>query len=170
MESETPANEFELLTLVKDLPSLYWAIGAVVLILLLLGLRLIFRRSPAHLTAYTGTSGSVQISRKAIQSLIKQACAADEWVEAAKPTVTISGSKVDTHVELRLTSPENLKAATERIQARITRLLEKSLNIEQIGQIRIVVVSFGKQEPSQDLALPSSSNDEDDLDTDESKR
>lgn len=158
----------ELITLVQDLPPLYWAIAAIVVVLLILGIRLIFRRSPAHLTAYAGTSGTVQISRKAIQTLIKQACSTDELVEAAKPTVKIAGDKVDTHVELRLTSPANLKVATERIQAKISSLLEKSLNIEQIGQIRIVVVSFGTQDAKDSGDAPPVA--ESDLTPDNGKR
>lgn len=70
----------------------------------------------------------------------------DEWVEAAKPIVKINGSRVDTRVELRLAAPDQLKPTCERLQARITELLQKSLNFDEIGEIQIYVASFGKSD------------------------
>jgi len=121
-------------------------IGAVALALafLLVGLRLIFKKQPAHLTAFSGDAGNVLVSRKALQELAKQACLLDDWVEAARPTIRVRDNKVTALVELRLSSADNLKSACERIQGHITTLLQKSLSFEQIGDIQIVVKSFGK--------------------------
>lgn len=122
-------------------------IGAAILALLLIvaGIRLLLRKQPTHLTAFAGEAGNVLVSRKAIQELIKQACLLDERVEAVRPVIRFSDSKVHTHVELRLASSENLKASSERVQTRITELLKKSLNFDQIGEIQIVVTSFGNE-------------------------
>ena len=92
-----------------------------------------------------GEAGKVLVSRKALQELIKQACLLDDWVEAARPVVRVRGDKVSALVELRLASPEHLKDVCERVQQRITALLQKSLSFEQIGDIQIVVKSFATQ-------------------------
>ncbi len=127
----------------KDLPPVTIGVAVVVVVLLIVGLRLLLKKPPAHLVAFSGEAGSVLVSRKALQELIKQTCLKDECVEAVRPSVKISSGIVNTHAELRLTSPENLKGTCERIQSRITALLEKSLNFDQIGSIEIVVSSFG---------------------------
>ncbi|MEM9159038.1 MAG: hypothetical protein AAGB46_08295 [Verrucomicrobiota bacterium] len=135
-----------ILDFIFDLPASVLLVCGVVFIAVIVGLRLAFKRPPAHLTAFSRDSGSVLVSRKALQELIRQTCLNDDWVETAKPTVKISGSKVDTRVDLKLSSPENLKETSERLQSRITSLLQKSLNFEQIGQIQIVVSSFSAPE------------------------
>lgn len=119
-------------------------IGAVILALLFLiiGLRLILKKPPTHLTAFSGDSGKVLVSRKALQELVKQACLLDDWVDAARPIIRVKDQKVTARVELRLSKPENLKEVCERVQARVTALLQKSLSFEQIGEIQIVVRSF----------------------------
>lgn len=132
-------------------------IGAAVLVFafLLVGLRLIFKKQPAHLTAFSGDAGNVLVSRKALQELVKQACLLDDWVEAARPTIRVRDNKVTALVELRLSSADNLKGACERIQGRITALLQKSLSFEQIGDIQIVVKSFGKDRDDSAPASPA---------------
>ncbi len=120
-------------------------VAAVAFIFLLLGLRLVFKKPPAHLTAFSGEAGSVLVSRKALQELIRSACLLDEWVEAARPTIRLKNNKVTARVELRLTKPDDLKAVCERVQNHITALLQKSLSFDQIGAIEIVVKSFGKE-------------------------
>ncbi len=142
------------LELIRELPVAYWIAGGVVLILLVVGLRLALKKPPAHLTAFSGSAGTVLVSRKALQELIRQACLTDEWVEAAKPTVKIDGAIVHTKVLLRLASPENLKETSERIQNRISQLLQKSLNFDQIGEIQIIVSSFGNNAAEEAIDLP----------------
>ena len=128
---------------------------AGVAVFLAIGLRLIFKQPPAHLTAFSGNAGSVLVSRKALQELIKQAGLLDEWVEAARPIVRVKDSKVSAKVELRLAAPESLKAVCERVQNRITSLLQQSLGFDQIGEIQIVVKSFSPNEESNsDILLP----------------
>ncbi len=142
--------------LITQLTALQIGVAAVALIFLLVGLRLVFKKPPAHLTAFSGEAGSVLVSRKALQELIRSACLLDEWVEAARPTIRLRNNKVTARVELRLTRPEDLKAICERVQDHITALLQKSLSFDQIGEIEIIVKSFGKE--ATDLeAIPSSS-------------
>ncbi len=131
-------------SLLENLSSLQIAaiIGAIVF--LLVGLRLIFKKPPTHLTAFSGQAGSVLVSRKALQELIRQACLLDDWVEAARPVVKLKGPQVQARVDLRLARPDNLREVTQRIQERITLLLQKSLSFEQIGDIQIVVKSFAE--------------------------
>lgn len=128
-----------------QLTPLQIGVAAVAFIFLLIGLRLVFKKPPAHLTAFSGDAGSVLVSRKALQELIRSACLLDEWVEAARPTIRLRNNKVTARVELRLARPEDLKAICERVQEHITALLQKSLSFEQIGEIEIVVKSFGKE-------------------------
>ena len=142
------------LELIRELPIVYWIAAAVVLALLIFGLRLAFKKPPAHLTAFSGSAGTVLVSRKALQELIRQACLTDEWVEAAKPTVKIDGAIVHTKALLRLASPENLKETSARIQNRISQLLQKSLNFDQIGEIQIIVSSFGNNAAEEAIDLP----------------
>ena len=131
---------------IDELPP-YVLIGIfVVFVLLIIGLGRIVKKPPARLTAFSSDTGSVQVSRKALQDLIKQACLKDEATLTARPTVKIKGSKIDTNVDLRLASPSNLKQTSERLQNRISELLRKSLNFDQIGKIEIVVSSFGKSD------------------------
>jgi len=130
----------------EDTPPFLLLVGLGVLIVIGIGVRLAFRKPTPHLTAFAGAAGSVLVSRKALQDLIRQTCMIDEWVEAAKPTVKINGSRVDTRVELRLAAPDNLKPTCERLQVRITELLQKSLNFDEIGEIQIFVSSFGKSD------------------------
>ena len=127
----------------------------VVFVLIIIGLGRILKKPPARLTAFSSETGSVLVSRKALQDLIRQTCRRDEAVLAARPVVKISGSKINTRVDLRLASPENLKETSERLQARISGLLQKSLNFDQIGNIEIMVTSFG----SSDVDEPAISQD-----------
>jgi hypothetical protein len=129
-------------------------IGAIVVavVFLALGIRLVLKQPPSHLTAFSGEAGSVLVSRKALQELIKQACLLDEWVEAARPLVQVKTGKVSAKVEIRLAAPENLKEVCERVQSRITGLLEKSLSFDQIGDIQIVVKSFAPTTEGQKIA------------------
>ena len=125
----------------------YAIIGVfAVLLLLTIGLRSILKSPQSRLTAFSSDTGSVLVSRKALQDLIRQTCLKDDWVEAARPVVKIAGKKINTSVTLRLSSPENLKETTERLQTRISGLLQKSLSFDQIGPIEIMVSSFGKQD------------------------
>lgn len=117
-----------------------------VFVLIIIGLGRLLKKPPSRLTAFSSETGSVQVSRKALQELIRQACLRDDFVEAARPTVKINGSKINTSVDLRLTSPTNLKKTSERLQTRISELLQKSLNFDQIGNIEIMVTSFGKSD------------------------
>lgn len=128
-----------------------------VFILVLIGLGRMLKKPPSRLTAFSSETGSVLVSRKALQELIRQACLIDEWVEAARPSVKIIGSKINTSVELRLTSPTNLKETSERLSGRISGLLQKSLNFDQIGKIEIIVSSFGKNDVDEITAPPASS-------------
>ncbi len=124
----------------------------VVFVLIIIGLGRILKKPPARLTAFSSETGSVLVSRKALQDLIRQTCRRDDAVLAARPVVKITGSKINTRVDLRLASPENLKETSERLQARISGLLQKSLNFDQIGNIEIMVTSFGKTDV--DVAAP----------------
>ena len=117
-----------------------------VFVLVLIGLGRLLKKPPSRLTAFSSETGSVLVSRKALQELIRQACLRDDFVEAARPAVKISGSKIHTSVDLRLTSPTNLKKTSGRLQTRISELLQKSLNFDQIGHIEIMVTSFGKSD------------------------
>lgn len=137
MESLDSAKE-----LLTQLTPLQIGVAVAAFIFLLIGLRLIFKKPPAHLTAFSGDAGSVLVSRKALQELVRSACLLDEWVEAARPVIRVKNNKVTALVELRLTKPENLKAVCERVQEHITALLQKSLSFDQIGEIQIVVKSF----------------------------
>lgn len=151
MESLDSAKE-----LFAQLTPLQIAVAVAAFIFLLIGLRLIFKKPPAHLTAFSGDAGSVLVSRKALQELVRSACLLDEWVEAARPVIRVKNNKVAALVELRLAKPDNLKAVCERVQEHITALLQKSLSFDQIGEIQIVVKSFGNeagQEPAQLDAL-----------------
>lgn len=147
---------------VEGLPP-YSIIGILaVLVLLIIGLQRILKGPPSRLTAFSGDSGSVLVSRKALQDLIRQTCLKDDWVEAARPNVKIVGKKINTTVTLRLSSPENLKDTTERLQTRISGLLQKSLSFEQIGPIEIMVTSFGKQDVDEPVIIetePQSSSE-----------
>ncbi len=131
--------------LMTQLSPIQIGVATVAFIFLLIGLRLVFKKPPAHLTAFSGEAGSVLVSRKALQELIRSACLLDEWVEAARPTIRLKNNKVTARVELRLTKPDDLKAVCERVQNHITALLQKSLSFDQIGAIEIVVKSFGKE-------------------------
>ncbi|MDQ8187285.1 hypothetical protein [Pelagicoccus sp. SDUM812002] len=142
--------------LMTQLTPLQIGVAVVAFIFLLIGLRLVFKKPPAHLTAFSGEAGSVLVSRKALQELIRSACLLDEWVEAARPTVRLRDNKVTARVELRLSKPEDLKAICERVQDHITALLHKSLSFEQIGSIEIVVKSFGKESAEVDAFPPKS--------------
>ena len=133
----------------RDTPLVFLLIGLGLLVVIVIGLSLAFRKPTPHLTAFSGSAGSVLVSRKALQDLIRQTCLVDDWVEAAKPIVKINGSRVDTRVELRLAAPDNLKPTCERLQTRITELLQKSLNFDEIGEIQIYVTSFGKSDLSE---------------------
>ena len=125
----------------------YAIIGAVVVVILIIfGLARMIKRPQSRLTAFTSDTGSVLVSRKALQDLIRQTCLKDASVEAARPVVKIAGKKIRTSVTLRLTSPESLKTTTERLQTSISGLLQKSLSFDQIGPIEIMVTSFGKQD------------------------
>lgn len=117
-----------------------------VFVLVLIGLGRLLKKPPSRLTAFSSETGSVLVSRKALQELIRQACLKDDFVEAARPNVKINGSKINTSVELRLTSPTNLKETSERLQTRIFELLKKTLNFDKIGNIEIMVISFGKSD------------------------
>ena len=132
--------------LLDQLPS-YWIIGIfAVFVLILIGLGKLLKKPPSRLIAFSSETGSVHVSRKALQELIRQACLKDDFVEAARPAVKISGSKINTSVDLRLTSPTNLKETSERLQTRISELLRKSLNFDQIGNVEIMVTCFGKSD------------------------
>ncbi|MBK1877927.1 hypothetical protein [Pelagicoccus mobilis] len=133
-------------------------VAIVAFAFLLIGLRLIFKKPPAHLTAFSGDAGSVLVSRKALQELVRSACLLDEWVEAARPVIRVKNNKVTALVELRLTRPDNLKAVCERVQEHITALLQKSLSFDQIGEIQIVVKSFSNE--AADLPDPADSEPE----------
>lgn len=137
-----------------------WQIGAILLaaVFLIIGLRLVFKRPPAHLTAFTGDAGNVLVSRRALQDLVKQACLLDEWVEGARPIIRVKGNKVTARVELRLARAENLKAICERVQKHITDLLQKSLSFEQIGEIQIIVKSFRSDTESPSTSPESGPN------------
>ncbi len=127
--------------------SVYTVAGIfVVFILVILGLGRLLKKPSARLTAFSSETGTVLVSRKALQDLIRQACLRDNSVEAARPVVKIAGEKINTTVTLRLASPENLKETSERLQGRITELLQKSLSFDQIGPIEIMVTSFGKND------------------------
>ena len=73
-----------------------------VLLLLIIGLRSILKSPPSRLIAFSSDTGSVLVSRKALQDLIRQTCLKDDWVEAARPIVKIVGKKINTTVALRL--------------------------------------------------------------------
>lgn len=131
----------------------------MVVVFLLIGLRLVLKKPPSHLTAYTGEAGSVLVSRKALQELVRAACISDKNVQAARPVIRVKNDKVTARVELRLAKAENLKAVCQSVQDQITSLLQKSLSFDQIGTIEIVVKSFGKEkELSESLPPQDSSN------------
>lgn len=134
------------------MPAWQIAVILVALVFVVIGLRLIFKKPPAHLTAFSGDAGSVLVSRKALQELVRSACLLDEWVEAARPIIRVKDNKVTAHVEIRLARPDNLKLVCERVQNHITVLLQKSLSFDQIGEIQIIVKSFGN-EKDDELAL-----------------
>ncbi len=139
-----------------QLTALQIGVATGAFIFLLIGLRLVFKKPPSHLTAFNGEAGSVLVSRKVLQELIRSACLLEEWVEAARPTIRLRNNKVTARVELRLSKPQDLKAICERVQEHITALLQKSLSFDQIGAIEIVVKSFGK-EAAEVANLPSKS-------------
>jgi len=146
--------------LFTQLTPLQIGVAAIAFIFLLIGLRLIFKKPPAHLTAFSGEAGNVLVSRKALQELVRSACLLDEWVEAARPVIRVRNNKVTALVELRLTKPDNLKAVCERVQEHITALLQKSLSFDQIGEIQIVVKSFSNEaselpDPAEPQAITS---------------
>ena len=100
--------------LVGNLPP-YAIFGVLaILLLLIIGLRSILKSPPSRLIAFSSATGSVLVSRKALQDLIRQTCLKDDWVEAARPIVKIASKKINTTVTLRISSPENLKETTER--------------------------------------------------------
>lgn len=123
------------------------AIAAFVLLLLCLalGLRLLLRRPPRRLIAYAGESGSVLVSRKALQELIRQACLKDPQVEAAKAAVSLRNGQASAFVRLRLVSPDQLKAVTGRLQQRVSRLLHHSLGFERVGPVELLVSGFSSK-------------------------
>ncbi len=132
-------------------------------ILVILGLRQTLKKPTSRLTAFSSETGSVLVSRKALEDLIRQACLKDEWVEAARPVVKIVGDKINTSVTLRLTKADHLKETSERLQKRVSGLLQKSLSFEQIGPIQIMVTSFGKSdvdEPAESEFLLERGNSE----------
>ena len=141
-----PESLRDALDFLNQLPP-YAVIGIFALfVLAILGLGRMLRKPPSRLIAFSGDSGSVSVSRKALQDLIKQSCLKDPSVQAARPAVKIAGSKINTSVDLRLNSASNLKEISERLQTRISELLQRSLNFDQIGRIEIMVTSFGKND------------------------
>ena len=138
---------------VGNLPPIVIVGILAVLLLLIIGLRSILKSPSSRLIAFSSDTGSVLVSRKALQDLIRQTCLKDGWVEAARPIVKIVGEKINTTVTLRLSSPENLKETTKRLQTRISGLLQKSLSFDQIGPIEIMVTSFGKQDVDEPVVL-----------------
>lgn len=125
----------------------YTIIGIfVAFILVIIGLRQTLKKPTSRLTAFSSSTGSVLVSRKALQDLIRQACLKDDWVEAARPVVKIVGDQINTNVTLRLSKADHLRETSERLQARISELLQKSLSFEQVGPIEIMVTSFGKSD------------------------
>ncbi len=139
---ETTSEE-TFLDLLSQLSALQIGVVLLAIVFLIVGLRLVFKKPPATLTAFSGDAGNVLVSRKALQELVKQACLLDEAVEAARPVIQVKNQQVAARVELRLSEPENLKEVCQRVQDRIVSLMQKSLSIEQIGSIQIVVKSFG---------------------------
>lgn len=137
---------------VRAASPLVWVGLGVAIVFLALGLRLIFRGSQSRLAAFSSPSGTVLVSKKALQELVKQACALEDWVEAARPIIRLEDEKVSALIELRLASPDNLKDVCERVQARVTELLRKSLSFEHVGSIQIVVKSFGPPRKSSEDA------------------
>lgn len=148
----------------------YTIVGiCVAFVLIIIGLRQTLKKPNSRLTAFSSSTGSVLVSRKALQDLIRQACLKDEWVEAARVVVKIAGDKINTSVTLRLSKADHLRDTSERLQNRITTLLQKSLSFEQIGPIQIMVTSFGKSdvdepEESEFLLAPRAGDGESVLD------
>ena len=132
--------------LVDEMPPLAILGVFALFVVVIIGLGRLLRKPPSRLIAFSDSNGSVSVSRKALQELIKQACLKDPNVQAARPTVRISGDKIHTNVEMRLQSATKLNDISDRLQARITELLQKSLNFDQIGKIEIMVTSFGKND------------------------
>lgn len=150
----------ETTSILTQLSPLHIGVIALAVVFLIIGLRLMMRKPPSHLTAFSGEAGTVLVSRKALQALIKQACLLDDWVEAARPVVRVRGQKVSSRVEVRLSAPDNLKDVCERLQERVTALLQKSLSFDQIGDIQIIVKGFSSSDeaPRQEALLPGETN------------
>ena len=140
---------------ISQMSALQLGAVAIAVVFLAIGLRLILKKPPTHLTAFSGSAGNVLVSRKALQELVKQACLLDEWVEAARPVIRVRNDKITARVELRLARSENLKAVCERVQSHITTLLQKSLSFDQIGEIQIVVKSFRAESDATSVAPDS---------------
>ena len=106
---------------ILDQLPLYAIIGIfAVFVLILIGLGRLLKKPPSRLTAFSSEAGSVLVSKKALQELIRQVCLRDDSVEASRPTVKINGAKIYTNVDLRLASPTNLRETSERLQTRIS--------------------------------------------------
>lgn len=160
----------EFLETVKELSDqlsiLQIGVGAAVFLFLLIWLRLILKKPPAHLSAFSSEAGSVLVSRKALQELIRSACLLESTVEAARPVLSVKHNRVTARVELRIRRADNFKATCERVQEHVTTLLQKSLSFDQIGQIEIIVKSFSNQSeapptfPAQDSSLLGTSREQ----------
>ena len=129
--------------------------------LALLFILLLCRLRPARrIRAFSGETGSVEISRSALLNLVYSAC--EQLPEVRKPTVKIRGRrKLSLSVRIQLDASAHLRDTASYLQSHLKDALENNLGVEKLGKIEILVTGVKAASKTRSgIDLNRRSNDE----------
>ncbi|RME71873.1 MAG: hypothetical protein D6781_03290 [Verrucomicrobia bacterium] len=129
----------------------WFLLGGGTALIIALALWYLFGRQPKTFKAFDSEGGEVHVTRRAVRELVKRCCEGIPDIGAARTRVDIRGQHAHVTVELRVRKNANLKNITGYLREQIGAVLTENLGIEEIGEIRIIVVGV-LDEPDPDEA------------------
>lgn len=137
----TDYNWQTFLTNLQNLQALEWSIVGVALFLLLFFYYLA-KRPPKTIPAFRNDAGKTEITRKALEELIKTSCAQFSSVRKSKSSIQLKGGYLHILIKIKLEGPSHLSEVTTSLQNHLQDVLVNQMGITKMGKINVSVIGI----------------------------
>lgn len=113
-----------------------------VLLVVLLFLLLLARRQPKSIPAFRNDAGKTEITRKALEELIKTSCSQFSAVRKSKSKIKLKGGYLHILIKIKLEGATSLQEVTTALQSQLQEVLVNQMGITKMGKVNVSVVGI----------------------------
>ncbi|MDR3273762.1 MAG: hypothetical protein LBS87_00285 [Puniceicoccales bacterium] len=130
-------------TWLSELVASDYFIGAASLLFLLILAKIFFKKR--WIAVSRSKFGKIRMSRRALYAIVYGVTGNVEGIANRRVKLEIKRGKIYINIHIKLDICRNISSLSEDVQMRLNEILAKSLGLDNVGKINVVIAGFSRE-------------------------